>query len=58
MRGVPLVRILAADAREIRPGALRSPLERVVVHALGGEAVVAVALDLVAERRIIWLWQT
>ena len=47
---VPLVRILAADAGEIRPGALGAPLERMVVHALGGEAVVAVALDLVAQR--------
>ena len=50
MLDVPFVRIAAADAREVRPGALRAPLERVVVHALGGEAVVAVALDLVAER--------
>ena len=47
---MPLVGVAAADAGEIRPGALRAPLERVVVHALGGEAVVAVALDLVAER--------
>ena len=47
---VPFVGIAAADAGEIGPGALRAPLERVVVHALGGEAVMAVALDLVAER--------
>src|SRR5204863_3617711 len=40
---------LAADAREVRPRALRAPLERMVVHAFGREAVVAVALDLVAE---------
>src|SRR5262249_14021621 len=33
-----------------RPGALRAPLERVVVHALRGQRVVAVALDLVAQR--------
>ena len=50
MRDVPFVRIFAADAGEVRPGALRSPLERMVVHALGGERVVAVALDLVAQR--------
>ena len=50
MRDVPLVGILAADAGEIGPGALRAPLERMVVHALGGERVVAVALDLVAQR--------
>src|SRR5690606_3158240 len=46
---VPFVGVATADAREVRPGALRAPLERVVVHAFGGERVVAVALDLVAE---------
>ncbi len=47
---VPVVGIASADAGEIRPGALRAPLERMVVHRLGREAVVAVAFDLVAER--------
>ncbi len=47
---VPLVRILAADAGEVRSGALRAPLERVVVHALGGKREVTVTLDLVAHR--------
>jgi hypothetical protein len=47
---VPVIRIAAADPRQVRPGALRAPLERVVVHRLGRQAVVAVALDLVAHR--------
>ena len=46
---LPLIRVLAADAREIRTRALRAPLERVIVHALGRKTVVAVALDLVAQ---------
>ena len=50
MVAVPVVGIFAADAGEIGTGALRAPLERVVVHALGGERVMAVALDLVAQR--------
>src|SRR3546814_1467968 len=50
MRLVPFVRIAAADARKVGPGALRPPLERVVVHALRRQAVVAIAFDLVAER--------
>ena len=49
MRDVPGVRVLAADPRQIRPVALGAPLERMVVHALGGERRVAVTLDLVAE---------
>ena len=47
MRLVPFVRIATADARQIRSGALRPPLERMVIHALGGEAVMAIAFDLV-----------
>jgi hypothetical protein len=47
---VPVVGVLAADAGQVGTGALGPPLERVVVHALGREAVVAVAFDLVAER--------
>src|SRR3546814_21146009 len=50
MRLVPFVRIAAADARKVGPGALRPPLERVVVHALRRQAVVAIAFDLVAAR--------
>ena len=50
MLDMPGVRIAVADARQVRPGALRPPLERVVVHAFGGEAVMAIAFDLVAER--------
>ena len=50
MVAVPFVGIFAADAREIRAGALRAPLERVVVHAFGGQRIMAVALDLVAQR--------
>ena len=47
---MPIVGIFGADARKIGPGALRSPLERMVVHAFGGERVVTVTLDLVAQR--------
>ena len=47
---MPFVRVAVADAGEVRPGALRAPLERMVVHRLRRQAVVAVALDLVAER--------
>jgi hypothetical protein len=49
VRDVPFVGIFAADAREVRPGALRAPLKRMVVHALGGERIMAVAFDLVAQ---------
>src|SRR3954468_12140242 len=41
---------LPANACEVGPRALRAPLERVVVHRLGGEREMAVALDLVAHR--------
>src|SRR5215213_4759735 len=47
---MPLVGVFAADAREIRAGSLRSPLERPVVHALGRERVVTVTLDFVTQR--------
>ncbi len=50
MHRVPFVRVFAADTRKIGPRALRPPLKRMVIHALGGEAVMAVALDLVAKR--------
>ena len=43
-------RVAAADARQIRPGALAAPLERVVVDEFAGDRVVAVALGLRAER--------
>ena len=32
MLDMPFVRIAPADARQVRPGALRAPLERMVVH--------------------------
>ena len=57
MRDVPVVGIFAADAGEIGPGALGPPLERMVVHALGSERVMAVALDFVAQRADICEWQ-
>ncbi len=50
MRDMPVVGIFGADARQIRTGTLRPPLERMVVHAFGGERVVTVTLDLVAQR--------
>ena len=46
---MPVVAVAAADAREIRAGALAAPLERVVVDELAGHRVVAVALGLGAE---------
>src|SRR5271169_6907838 len=50
MRDLPGIRVLAADPRQIRPVALGSQLERMVVHAFGGKRIVAVTLDLVAKR--------
>ncbi len=50
MRHLPGAGEFAADAGQIGPVALRTPLEGVIEHALGGQAIVAVALDLVAER--------
>src|SRR6266567_6762354 len=50
MRHVPFVGIFGADTREIRSGALRAPLERVVVHALRRERIMAIAFDLVTQR--------
>jgi hypothetical protein len=47
---MPLVAIAAADARQVRPGALAAPLERAVVDELARHRVVAVALGLGAER--------
>ena len=49
MVAMPVVGIFAADAGKIGTVALRSPLERMVVHALGREGIMAVALDLVAQ---------
>src|SRR3546814_5911425 len=50
MFAVPCVRIATADARQVRPGALRPPLKGMVVHAFRRQAVMAIAFDLVAER--------
>ena len=50
MRDLPGVGVFQSDAREIRAVALRSPLERMVVHALGRQRIVAVALHFVAQR--------
>jgi hypothetical protein len=50
MLDMPGIRILAAHAGKVGTGALRTPLERVVVHRFGGKAVVAIAFDLVTER--------
>jgi hypothetical protein len=47
---MPLVRIAAADARQIRTGTLGAPLERVVIDELAGHGVVAIALGFGAER--------
>src|SRR4249920_837327 len=50
MVAVPVVGIFAADPCEIRTGALASPLEWLVVHALGGERVVAITFDFITQR--------
>jgi hypothetical protein len=50
MRDVPGIGILGTDAGQIRPRALRAPLERMVIHALRRERVVPVAFDLVTQR--------
>ena len=47
---MPVVGIFAADAGKVRAGTLAAPLERLVVHALCRERVMAVPLDLVAQR--------
>jgi hypothetical protein len=47
---VPVVGVLVAQAGKIRTGALGTPLERPVVHALGCQRVVPVTFHLVAER--------
>src|SRR4029079_8001015 len=43
---MPLVAVPAADAVQVRAGALASPLERMVVDELAGHRVVAVAQRL------------
>ena len=50
MQPVPLVAIAAAVPMQVGSGALGAPLERAVIHALGGERIMAVTLDLVAQR--------
>src|SRR5438128_11905223 len=50
MIAMPVVGILAADAGEIGSRTLRSPLKWPVVHALGRQGVMAIALDLVTQR--------
>ncbi len=50
MVAVPIVGIFAADPRQIGAVALRAPLKRMIVLALGGKRIMAVTLDLVAQR--------
>src|SRR5262249_11320338 len=50
MRAMPLVGIATADARKIRAGAFGSPLKGMIVHALGCEAIMTIALHFVAKR--------
>jgi len=47
---MPFIAVAPADARQVRPGALAAPLERMVVDELAGHGVVAVAFGLGAER--------
>ena len=47
VHAVPFIRITSANAGKIRAGTFRSPLEGVIVHALGREAIGAIALDLI-----------
>ena len=44
---MPFIRITSANAGKIRASTFRSPLEGVVVHTLGCEAIGAIALDLI-----------
>ena len=46
-RAVARLRTADTDAGEIRTGTLGTPLKRMVVHALGRERVMAVALDFI-----------
>ena len=50
MRAMPFVAVAAADARQVRTGALGAELERMVVDALAGQRIVAVTLGLGAQR--------
>ncbi len=50
MQALPLVGILAADAGQIGAGTLAAPLEGMVVNRLTRHRVVAIALDLGAQR--------
>ena len=47
---MPFVRIASANTRQIGSGAFRPPLKRMVVHALGRQAIGTITLYLVAER--------
>src|SRR2546425_3855017 len=47
---VPLVAVLAADAVQVRSGALAAPLERMVVDEFAGDRVVPVAQRLRVQR--------
>ena len=49
MLAVPLIRVLATHTRQIWAGALGAPLKRVIVHAFGRQAVVAIPFDFVAQ---------
>ena len=47
---MPFIRVTTADARKIRPRSLRAELERVVVHGLAGQGIMAVSLHLRLQR--------
>src|SRR3569833_2410327 len=47
---VPLVAVTASDPRQVRSGALRSELERMVIHGLSGEGVMTIALSFGTQR--------
>ena len=49
MKSMPLVAVATADACEVGAGALRAELERVVVHGLAGNRIVAIAFSFAAQ---------
>src|SRR5437868_6221222 len=49
MADMPIIGIFGADPRQIGASTLRAPLERVIVHALRRQRIMAVALDLIAQ---------
>src|SRR5690242_13476296 len=50
MRIVPIIRVFAANPRQIRTDPLRTPLEWMVIHALSRDRVMSVTLHFITQR--------